>query len=414
MAFEERKSMEKIKVLHLITHLGVGGAQDNTLLTVKGHSRKRFEVHLAAGQDYTDWMVRGRAYADAFFLFPDLRRSVNPQVDIRALNQITDLLRKHQYHIVHTHSAKAGTLGRIAARRAKVPVIIHTFHSFGWQVARTAHTRPWQSYTSSIKEWFYILMERYAASLCDALITVCELNKQEAFDINLAPPEKFTTIYSGIDLNRFKVNVDRIEKCHSLGLLPDRPIIGTIGRLSTQKAPLDFVTAAQTVLQQKPDVQFIMVGDGELASKVHQAIGDEQRIKVFGFRSDIPEILSIVDLFVLSSLWEGLGRSLTEAMIMGVPVTATAVDGVPELVTHQQTGLLSPPGDPARLAENIMWLLDHPEEARKMSECAKQRVIPTFSAERMVEQIEALYEHLLVEKGYAQPVSNRIFGVRNI
>lgn len=391
--------MEKIKILHLITHLGIGGAQDNTLLTVKGHSRQRFEVHLATGQDYTDWVERGRAYADEFFLFPDLHRSVQPQADKRALDQITGFLREQQYHIVHTHSAKAGTVGRMAARRAKVPLTIHTFHSFGWQVARTAHTRPWQVYTSSLKKWFYILIERYAASLSDGLITVSELNKVEAININLAPSKKFTTIYSGIDLNRFKVNLERAEKIRSLGLSPNRPIIGTIGRLSTQKAPLDFVAAAKMVLQQTPDLQFIMVGDGPLASQVRQAIGDEQRIKVFGYRDDIPEILAVLDLFVLSSLWEGLGRALTEAMIMGVPVAATAVDGVPELVTHQRTGLLSPPGDPARLAENITWLLDHPAEAQRMRQSARNRVVPTFSAERMVEKIEALYERLLVENG---------------
>jgi glycosyltransferase involved in cell wall biosynthesis len=279
-----------------------------------------------------------------------------------------------------------------------VPIIIHTFHSFGWQVARTAHTRPWQGYTSALKKWFYVLIERYAASLSDALITVSELNRQEALRINLAPPEKFTTIYSGIDLNRFKVNVDRIEQYRRLGLSPDQPVIGTIGRLSIQKAPLDFVTAAKIVLQQQPNLQFIMVGDGPLASEVRQAIGDEQRIKVLGYRDDVPEILSILDLFVLSSLWEGLGRALTEAMIMGVPVTATAVDGVPELVTHRQTGLLSPPGDPLRLAENIIWLLEHPEEALRMRRSARNRVVPAFSADRMVEQIEALYERLLFEK----------------
>lgn len=391
--------MKKIKVLHLITHLGIGGAQDNTLLTVKGHSRKHYEVHLATGQDYTDWVARGQAYADEFFLFPDLHRPVQLQADRRVLNQITDFLRKHEYDIVHTHSAKAGTLGRIAARRARVPIIIHTFHSFGWQVACTAHTRPWQVYTSSLKKWFYILIERYAATLSDGLITVSELNKQEAIDINLAPSKKFTTIYSGIDLNRFKVNVERAEKLLSLGLSPDRPVIGTIGRLSTQKAPLDFVAAAKIVLDQKPNLQFIMIGDGPLASEVHQAIGDEQRIKVFGYREDVPEILSVLDLFVLSSLWEGLGRALTEAMIVGTPVVATAVDGVPELITHKKTGLLSPPGTPTCLAENIIWMLDHPDKAQRMIQCARKRVVPTFSAERMVKQIEAFYERLLVEKG---------------
>jgi glycosyltransferase involved in cell wall biosynthesis len=391
--------MEKIRILHLITHLGVGGAQDNTLLTVKGHSRDRYEVHLAAGQEYQEWAARGRAYADDFFLFPALCRAGQLQADLRTLQQLTAFLQKQQYHIVHTHSAKAGTLGRIAARRAKVPIVIHTFHSFGWQVVNPTPTQPWPLYTAPLKKWCYSQIERYAASLCDALITVCDLNKAEAIQLKLAPPEKFTTIYSGIDLGRFHIRGDRTQLCHSLGLSPSQPIVGTIGRLSTQKAPLDFVAAAKMVLQQKPHVQFIMVGDGPLATAVQHAIGSEQKIKVVGYRDDVPEILAALDLFALSSLWEGLGRALTEAMIVGVPVAATAVDGVPELVTHQQTGLLSPPGDPVRLAENMVWLLEHPEEAQRMKQRARNRVVPAFSAERMVEQIEALYERLLIKKG---------------
>ncbi len=394
--------MEKIKVLHLITHMGFGGSQDNTLLTVKGHSRERYEVHLAFGLDFTDWEGRGRDCADAFFIIPDLCRSIQPKADMRALNHLTEFISRQNYHIVHTHCAKAGTLGRIAARRAKVPIIIHTFHCFGWKVARTVYTRPWQPYTSFIKKQFYILIERYAASLSDALITVSELNKQEAIEKKLAPSEKFTNIYSGIDFSRFEVNGDRIQKCQSLGVSPDRSIIGTIGRLSIQKAPLDFIAAAKIVLQQKPHVQFIMIGDGPLASEVQRAIGDEQRIKVLGYRDDVPEILSVLDMFVLSSLWEGLGRALTEAMFVGVPVAATAVDGVPQLVTHLQTGLLSPPGDSAHLAKNIVWLLDNPLEAQRMTKNAKSRVVPAFGADRMVQQIEALYARLLDEKVYGR------------
>lgn len=395
--------MEKIKVLHIITHLGFGGAQDNTLLTVEGHSRDRYEVHLATGQDYTDWEERGQNSADAFHVFPDLCRSVQPRTDRRALHQITQFLKEHKYDVVHTHSSKAGILGRIAAHRANVPVVIHTYHGFGWQVARAAHDRRLQKHISSAKEQSFILVERYAASLSDGMIMVSELNKEEVIRMNLAPREKFVTIYSGIDLDRFNVNVERTSMCHSLGLSPDQPIIGTVGRLSPQKAPLDFVAAAKTVLQQKPDVQFIMIGDGPLASEVRQAIGDDQRIRVFGYRDDVPEILSILDMFVLSSLWEGLGRAMTEAMIVGAPVAATAVDGVPELVTHKQTGLLSSPGDPTGLAENINWLLDHPEEAHQMTQRARDRVVPAFSAERMVTQIEVLYDRLLAEKGIDIP-----------
>lgn len=394
--------MDRIKVLHLITHLGVGGAQDNTLQTVKKHSRQRYQVDLAAGQDYTDWVERGRSYADAFFAFPDLRRAVSPTADWRALDQLTAFLHRRPYDIVHTHSSKAGILGRIAARRAGVPVIVHTIHGFGWQVTSPATSRPWQRAAGQVEKWYYVLLERYAASLSDALITVCDLNRQEAIRLKLAPPAKLTTIYSGIDLEHFDVTVNRAEKLRSLGLNPHWPVIGTVGRLCTQKAPLDWVAAAKIVLQCKPHMQFVWVGDGPLAAAVQQAIGDERRIRVFGYRDDVPEILAVLDIFALSSLWEGLGRALTEAMIVGVPVAATAVDGVPELVKHHETGLLSAPGNPAQLANNLVWLLDHPLAAQTMKDRAQKQVVPAFGAERMVERIEGLYERLLDAKENAR------------
>jgi glycosyltransferase involved in cell wall biosynthesis len=396
--------MRKVKVLQLITHLGFGGASDNTLLTVERLSRAHYEVHLAAGQDYMDWVERGRKCADAFFLFPVLRRDPHPVADIRALNQLTAFIKEHNYDIVHTHNATAGVVGRIAARRARVPIIIHTMHLLSWQDANPVHASPWQKAIAAAKRQFYLQLERYAASLSDALIMVCESNRREAIAANLAPPEKITTIYSGIDQTRFKVNVERAEKCRSLGLDSSRPIVGTIGRLSTQKAPLDFVQAAKRVLQHKPNVQFIMVGDGPLASEVIQAVGDERRIKVLGYRDDVPELYPILDVFALSSLWEGLGRALTEAMIMGVPIAATAVNGIPELVIHKQTGLLSPLHHPAHLAENIVWLLDHPEEAQRMTRRAQERVVPNFGAKQMVDNIEAMYERLLAEKGRDQMI----------
>jgi glycosyltransferase involved in cell wall biosynthesis len=252
---------------------------------------------------------------------------------------------------------------------------------------------------SPVRKWLYVLSECYAASLSDALVTVSELNKREALHLNLAPPEKFTTIYSGIDLNAFEVRVNRADKCATLNLDPELPVVGTVGRLSAQKAPLHFLAAAKSVLEQRPDVQFIMVGDGPLTDDVSTAIGNEDRIRMLGFRTDVPEILPILDIFALSSRWEGLGRALTEAMIMSRPVAVTAVNGVPEIVTHGETGLLSPAGAPRELAENILWLLEHPVEARRMGEQARERVVPAFSVKRMVERIEALYERLLAEKG---------------
>lgn len=397
--------MERIKILHLITHLGFGGGLDNTLLTVRDHSRDRFEVHLAAGtvepgEDYSDWSERAREYADVLFIIPDLHRSVHLLNDLRAVRQIADLIRKEDYRIIHTHTTKAGILGRIAARRSGVPVVIHTYHAFAWQVAYVSQVSVWRHYLAGLKERLYVAVERYGATLSDALITVADMNKQEVITRKVAPPEKLSTIYSGIDLDRFRAKThDRNELCRQFGLDPARPIVGMIGRLSIQKAPLDFVQAAKTALQSRPDAQFILVGDGPLAQAVQAAIGAEQRIRILGFREDVTEIFTVLDVFALSSLWEGLGRALTEAMIMNVPVTATRAGGIPELVVHGETGLLADPGDSAQLARNIVWLLDHPDEARKMSERAMARVVPAFSGQHMVKQIEALYERVLLEKG---------------
>src|SRR5262245_11396821 len=249
--------MEPIKILHIITHLGVGGALENTLLTTKGLARQGYEVHLAAGElmpedDCIGWKVDAEASADVLFLIPNLIRSLDPLRDLRALHQLTDLMQAQNYHIVHTHCAKAGILGRIAARRAGVPIVMHTFHSFAWQVAHAFYPTTWQMGLSFLKKQLYLAIERYAASLSDALITVSEMNKHEAIARHIASREKITTIYSGIELDRFTAaSASREQVCVKFGMDPCRPIIGMIGRLTTQKAPLDFVAAAKIVLQHK-------------------------------------------------------------------------------------------------------------------------------------------------------------------
>lgn len=395
--------MRKIKVLHLITHLGFGGASDNTLLTVKELSRSRYIVDLAAGADYVDWVEQGREYADGFFLFPDLYRDPRPLADLRLLWQLTRFLKTQQYDIVHTHNAKAGVIGRIAAWLAGTPIVLHTMHLLSWQDMEGARNTPLQRAKATVKEYLYLQLERFSAWLSDRVVTVSQLNREEAFKAGLAPAEKLVTIYSGIEYDRFRVQVDKAQKCQSLGLNPAQPIIGMIGRLSPQKAPLDFVAAARHVLQQRPDAQFLMVGDGPQADEVQAAVANESRIKVLGYREDVPELLAILDVFALSSLWEGLGRALTEAMSVGLAVATTAVNGVPELVQHGETGLLSPPGEPQKLAENILRLINQPEEARVMARRGQERVLPNFGARQMVEQIEALYETLLAQKNGQQP-----------
>lgn len=391
--------MRRLRILHVITNLQVGGATDNTLTTVEGHCRKRYEVHLAAGvvadrENYTEWRDRAEECADRLFIIPDMGRQVRIDRDLRALRTLTGLISEHRYDIVHTHCSKAGLLGRLAARRAGGSIVAHTYHAFGWQAAEEYGKGRW---VSKLAHSAYIGIERYAASLSDALITVSDLNREMALDLRLAPSEKFATVRSGIHLD-LPSGSDREEVARSLGLEASRPIVGTVGRLAVQKDPLMFVKAAKRVLERRPEVQFTMVGDGPLEREVRAAIGDDSRIRMLGYRDDVSDILGTLDVFVLSSRWEGLGRALTEAVGAGVPVAATAVDGIPELITHGVTGRLSPPGRATPLAENILWMLDHHEEAKRMAARAAERVHEEWGAAKMVADIEGLYETLLRDR----------------
>jgi glycosyltransferase involved in cell wall biosynthesis len=404
IALQSKSRQRQVKVLHLITHLGVGGALDNTLLTVERLSRDRYQVDLAAGhlpddEGYQSWEDRSRQCADNLYFVPTLQRQVHPVRDLKAVRYLTKFIREQGYEIVHTHCAKAGVLGRIAARRAGVPIVIHTCHAFGSQVTRTGSGLSLRGLVSAGKGQLFTSLEQYAGKLSDRIITVCDQNKQQAIDQKLGTADQITTIYSGIDLERFNVRGSRTEICDLFDLDAKRPLVALIGRLAEQKAPLDFVAAAKRVLQDRPDAQFLIAGDGPLADQVIDAIRDEPRIKCLGFYEQVPELMSVLDVLALSSLWEGLGRSVTEAMIMGVPVAATAVDGVPELVHHEKTGLLSQPRDPAALAANILRLINQPEDAQRMAREARARVVPAFGADRMLEQIDSLYWTLLNEKG---------------
>ena len=390
----------RVKVLHVITHLGVGGALDNTLLTVERLPRDRYQVDLAAGhlpveEHYTSWEERSRQCADGLYLFPELQRQIHPVRDFHACRRLEQFIRQEGYHIVHTHCAKAGVIGRIAARRAGVPIVVHTCHAFGSQVARSDRGAMLRIPAAAAKKYSFTLLERYAGRLSDRIITVCDENKKQAIQQKLAVPDNIVTIYSGIDLDQFEVHTDRLQICEKLELDPTRPRIGFVGRLAEQKAPLDFVAAAKQVLTKRPDAQFVIAGDGPLVDQVLAEIRDEPRIRCIGYWREIPELLSVLDALAVSSLWEGLGRSVTEAMIVGVPVAATAVDGVPELVIHEQTGLLSPPREPHLLAANLLRLINNPDEAQRMARVAKSRVVPEFGAERMLDRIDDLYVSLL-------------------
>jgi glycosyltransferase involved in cell wall biosynthesis len=177
-------------------------------------------------------------------------------------------------------------------------------------------------------------------------------------------------------------------------------VVGTVGRLSECNAPEVFAAAARAVLERRPETELVVVGDGHLRAAAEAAAGGDARVRFLGHRDDVPSILPALDVFAFPIRWGGLGRALTEAMIVGLPVVASAVNGVPEVVEHERTGLLVPPDDPRRLAEGVIRLLEDGALARQVGAAARERVVPEFGADVMVRRLEALYERELAARGF--------------
>jgi glycosyltransferase involved in cell wall biosynthesis len=384
--------MARIRVLHIITRLIVGGAQENTMLTAALLDPDRYTVDVLSGPQTGpegSLIEEVRTRGVPLTIEPALVREVNPLKDATALIALARLIRRGRYDIVHTHSSKAGILGRWAAHLAGVPIIVHTVH--GWGHHERQHP---------LVRCFYILLERVTQRFTDRLIVVSPRNIQKGLAGGIGTPEKYITIRSGIELARFQHPSRQREAVRAdLGVPSGSAVVGTVTRLSPQKAPLDFVTAAAHVAMQRPDIHFVIVGDGPLRADVTAqvaALSLTDRVHLTGLRRDVPDLMHSFDVFALTSLWEGLPRVLPQAMAAGLPIVATAVDGNAEAVTDGVNGFLTPPGDSQAMAAALLRLLGAPAMSRQMGEAGRTRA-EEFSARKMVNDIAALYEVLLAE-----------------
>ncbi|MBN2031116.1 glycosyltransferase family 4 protein [bacterium] len=379
--------MKKLKILHIITYLPIGGAQDNTLLTVEGLDKDCYDITLICGKR-GEWIDRALSIKGIKIHFiNELIRKIHIFYDVIALLKMYHFIKKGKFKIVHTHSSKAGFSGRIAAYIAGVPVIIHTLHGF-----------PFHDFMYPAERMFYIYLERFLSKLSGKIITVSHLNREKAIRLKLNRPEKFINIYSGINFRRFNHSVNVVNKKKELGISKKDQVVGMVGRLSEQKAPQYFIQAIPTVLQVHPHVHFLLVGDGELKNnimKMTEKLNISNHVFFLGFRNDVPEILKIFNVFVLPSLWEGLGRSLTEAMYSACAVIGTAVEGVPELIINGKTGYLVQPKDSDAIAQRILDYLSNPRKAKQIGNNARKRVMKDFDVNIMINKIDQLYQNML-------------------
>ena len=382
--------MSRLRVLHLITQLELGGAQDNTLYTVAHLDRGRFEPVLAAGPGgLLD--ARARAIDGVPFLtVPALVRPVRPDLDLRALVSIAALCRRLRPHVVHTHSSKAGVLGRWAATLARVPVRLHSVHGFGFHAG-----------ANSLGRRLLMAAERLTVPVTSHWIVVSRANLEQGAALGLLDPARATLIRSGINLARFGAGAAAGAVRRELGLGPHQPLVGAIACLKPQKAPLDLVRVAVRVAAAIPEAHFALAGDGELRGAVERAVagsGLAGRFHLLGWRDDVPDLLGAFDLLLHTARWEGLPRVLPEALASGRPVVATDVDGACEVVQEGVTGHLRGAGDIEGMAACVIQLLRDPERRARMGERGRHAV-RDFDIRDMVHRQEELYLELADRAG---------------
>ena len=390
--------MERIRVVHVITRLILGGAQENTLLTVEGLDRMpEYEVTLISGPALGpegELVERARRNKVNLLIVPQMQRAIYPVRDAITLAKLVRLYRRLNPHIVHTHSSKAGILGRAAARFAGVPIILHTIHGL-----------PFHPYETGLNNLLYKKLERRAARWSQRIITVADAMRDQAVAAGVAAPEKFVTIYSGMEVDTFlAADTHRQTARRALGIADDEVVIGKIARLFELKGHEYVIAAAPRILREFPRARFLFVGDGILREKLQEQavrLGVADRILFAGLvdPSRIPEMLGAMELVVHASLREGLARVLPQALLAGRPVVSYDIDGAREVVLDGVTGFLVRPQAVGELADAVLKMLRDPAQARAMAMKGREMFADQFRAETMVRRISALYRELLSGAG---------------
>ena len=392
--------MENIKVLHIITRFDKGGSAQNTYLSLLGLKKKNYQLSLVSGLSLESEMKYEEIKAKEkdiqilesegikFIQCPFLLRKINIIKDLRAFFDIWRIIKKYNPLIVHTHSSKAGLMGRLAAKLAGTPIIVHT-----------PHGHVFFGYFGPLKTKLFIIFEKLASRITDKIVALTNREKKDHMLFKIAEEDKFSVIYSGIELNILKESSfeEKQNLKKELGIPENSLIVGTAGRLVPVKGPEFLVKASKYIISKYPDTYFMFTGDGPLEQDLKRKaleMGISDNIIFLGWRDDLAKIISIYDVFVLPSLNEGMGRVLVEAMALGKSIVASNIGGIPDLVIHGKNGFLVPPKNPKELAKYIQILLEDEKKREKMGLAGKEMSL-NFSAENMVEKIAELYEELL-------------------
>lgn len=385
---------QRFRILHALSKMAVGGSVMNTLISCREMIRRGYPSSVVVGPERP---VEGDLFALAdqwkvpVIFASHLYRSLNPFRDLLATQQLSSILRRGNFSILHTHSAKTRVLGRIAARR--VP---------GTKVVQTAHGWTFCDQQTPVRKSLYVALEKLGFSLADATIVVTPRDIDKGVAAGIGREEDYTVIRSGVEFEAFRSARGTGKAARaSLGIPPDVPVVGSVMRLCWQKAPLDFVETARRIRTAVPDATFLVVGEGPLRGAMECSIeraGLSGCFMMLGERNDVDRILQAMDIFLLTSRFEGLPRALLEALAAGIPSVATDVGGVSELLKDGRFGSLVRAGDLQGAAEAVVGLLEADPSTRADLMNGIDTALEPFSASRMVDDLQHLYENL-VEDG---------------
>ena len=394
-------AQQTLKIMHIITRLDMGGSAQNTLLTCR-ELAETYEMVLVHGlaresgmtEAELDRVADGKRDASRhgvrFIPLASLVRPINPVRDIFALCALLRHIRREKPDIVHTHTSKAGIIGRLAARLAGVPHIVHT-----------PHGHVFYGHFGGLASALFLALERWFACFTEKTVALTPSERQDYVDLGVGSPVDILTIHSGVDIEEAAVpDPDVAARKKSLGLGPAGKHIGFAGWLLPIKGPAYLLNAMPAVLKEHPDARLVLVGKGDMEPMLRQQadrLGLNGHVRFLGWRDDLRDIMPLFDVFVLPSLNEGMGRVLVEAMAAGRPIVASRVGGIPDLVTHGETGLLVTPRDEAALAGSISLLLGSPAEARRMGAMGRLKC-REFSLQAMIAKLDDLYRGLLAAR----------------
>jgi len=376
-----------VRVATIITRLE-GGAGQHALRGALSLDPASFEMTIITGSGDPLLLDQAAAAGLEVLTEPALRMPISPRSDLRALARLQELFTRRPFGIVHTHTAKAGVLGRLAAHRAGVPRLVHTYHGF-----------PFHEFQGAPRRQVYVRIERRLGRITDLALCVGTGVAVEAVRRRLISPERIRTIGVVADgpgpphgaPDGAADGSARARARAALGLSADATVVGAVGRLTYQKAPGDFLAALRAL--DRPGLTGVWVGDGELAGQVAAQARETPAVRMVlaGQHGNVPELLPAFDVFALPSRYEGLPTAVVEAMACGIPVVATAVNAVGDVVVPGETGLLVPPGRPGLMADAVGFLLDSPEVAAGMAAAAQARLGKRFGEEALHQALTAAY-----------------------